>query len=86
MVTSNNDQKIGVALGLNLMKDEYKLTESEIFLTGHSMGGFGTWSTAHEYPNKFTAIAPVFGGVSEINQYQAERLKNLPVWSFHNKR
>ena len=49
------------------------------------MGGFGTWSTAHEYPDKFNAIAPVSGGVSEINQYQAERLKNLPIWCFHNK-
>ena len=70
---------------LDYLKDEYKLDQSKIFLTGHSMGGFGTWSTAHEYPNKFTAIAPVSGGVSEINQYQAERIKNLPIWCFHNK-
>ncbi len=47
------------------------------FLTGHSMGGFGTWSTAHEYPYKFNAIAPVSGGVSEINQ-SSRTDKNSP--------
>ena len=49
------------------------------------MRGFGTWSKAHEYPDKFNAIAPVSGGVSKINHYQAQRLTNLPIWCFHNK-
>ena len=49
------------------------------------MVGFGTWSTTHEYPDKFTAIVPVSGCVSEINHYQTERLKNLLIWSFLNK-
>ncbi|MFP6854717.1 MAG: PHB depolymerase family esterase, partial [Opitutales bacterium] len=33
-----------------------------IYLTGLSMGGFGTWATAAEYPAKFAAIAPICGG------------------------
>ena len=64
---------------LYYFKDEYKLNQSRIFLTGHSMGGFGTWSTACKYPDKFNAIAPVSGDVSEINQYQAQRLINLLI-------
>ena len=56
-----------------------------IFLSGTSMGAYGTWSTAHEFPESFTAIAPVSGGVYEISQYQAHRFQNLPIWAFHNR-
>jgi predicted peptidase len=45
------------------------------------MGGFGTWATAHEFPDMFAGIVPVSGGVSEINQYQAHRFQHLPVWA-----
>ena len=49
------------------------------------MGAYGTWSTAHEFPDSFTAIAPVSGGVYEISQYQAHRFRILPIWAFHNR-
>ena len=70
---------------LNHLIERYKINESKIFLTGHSMGGFGTWATAHEFPERFAGVSPVSGGVSEINQYQTHRLKNLPIWAFHNR-
>ena len=34
-----------------------------VFLTGISMGGYGTWNLAAKYPGKFAALAPVCGGV-----------------------
>ena len=49
-------------------------------MTGYSMGGYGTWSTASHSPELFAAIAPLSGG-GEIAQ--AERLKELPIWAFH---
>ena len=64
---------------------KYRVNESKIFLSGTSMGAYGTWSTAHEFPDSFTAIAPVSGGVYEISQYQAHRFRNLPIWAFHNR-
>ena len=51
-----------------------------VYLTGLSMGGFGTWRTASYEPNRFAAIAPVCGG-GDVTQ--AERLKNVPIWAFH---
>ncbi len=51
-----------------------------IYLTGYSMGGFGTWATACHDPDRFAAIAPVSGG-GDVQQ--AERLKDLPIWAFH---
>ena len=44
------------------------------------MGGFGTWSLACEYPERFAAIAPICGGG---NRWHAKRLKKVPVWAFH---
>jgi pimeloyl-ACP methyl ester carboxylesterase len=41
---------------------DYKIDPSRIFLTGHSMGGFGTWLVASSKPELFAAVAAVSGG------------------------
>jgi predicted peptidase len=51
-----------------------------IYLTGLSMGGFGTWATAAEYPAKFAAIAPICGGGKAE---WAKKYGPLPIWNFH---
>lgn len=51
-----------------------------VYLTGLSMGGYGTWETAIRNPDRFAAIAPICGGGS---RHQARRLKDVPTWVFH---
>jgi predicted peptidase len=51
-----------------------------IYLTGFSMGGYGTWFTAAAFPAHYAAIAPICGGG---NPADAPRLKELPTWAFH---
>ena len=51
-----------------------------IYLTGLSMGGYGTWTTAAKYPERFAAIVPICGGGEPET---AEKLKSLPCWVFH---
>jgi predicted peptidase len=63
------------------IKENYNIDKSRVYLTGLSMGGFGTWSLAAKYPNDFAAIAPVCGG-GEIRLAIAGRYK-MPVWAFH---
>ena len=70
---------------INHLIETYDVDDRKTFLSGTSMGGFGTWATAHEFPDMFAGIVPVSGGVSEINQYQAHRFQHLPVRAFHNK-
>jgi predicted peptidase len=68
---------------INLLDDivsQYNIDRSRIYLTGLSMGGFGTWDLASMYPDRFAAIAPVCGGGLP---FYAGRLKNIPVWAFH---
>ncbi|RUA08633.1 MAG: alpha/beta hydrolase [Flavobacteriia bacterium] len=46
---------------LNDAKRIYKPDENRIYLTGHSMGGHGTWYLGATYPDKFASIAPCAG-------------------------
>ncbi len=59
---------------------KYKVDKQRVYLTGLSLGGYGTWSLASRFPERFAAIVPICGGGS---QAQMEQLKNTPVWVFH---
>lgn len=58
----------------------HRVDEDRVYLTGLSMGGFGTWALAAADPDRFAAIAPICGGGDPRS---ADRLKGLPVWVFH---
>ncbi len=47
---------------ITAIKRDYKIDEDRVYLTGHSMGGYGTWSLAIKYPALFAAIGPISGG------------------------
>jgi len=67
----------------DLMKDvqaKYPIDADRIYLTGLSMGGFGTWSLASEHPDWFAAIAPICGGG---DVFDVDRIKDVPTWVFH---
>jgi predicted peptidase len=62
---------------------QYNIDKSRIYLTGLSMGGWGTWKLATEHPELFAAVAPVCG-VTDTNIFRnIEVLKNTPVHIFH---
>jgi predicted peptidase len=65
---------------LDEIESKYRVDTDRVYLTGLSMGGFGTWTLAERYPQRFAAIAPICGGGGS---YLAYRLKNVPVWAFH---
>jgi predicted peptidase len=57
--------------------------ENRVYLTGDSMGGWGTWNVASRHPDLFAAIAPVFGGVDYHSELTEEQLAALdPVERF----
>lgn len=62
------------------IKKKYRVDEERVYLTGLSMGGFGTWSLAEKYPQEFAAIAPICGGGEPD---KAWKLAHMPVWCFH---
>lgn len=59
-----------------------------IYLTGMSMGGYGTWHLAVDYPQRFAAIAPICGGGHWSHEVYERilNIRHLPVWAFHGSR
>ena len=60
--------------------DEYPVDLSRIYLTGLSMGGYGSWDLAARKPDWFAAVAPVCGGGDTD---LAHRFTATPVWAYH---
>jgi len=69
---------------LNTLLDEviarYNVAEERLYLTGNSMGGYGTWSLAAAYPRRFAALAPICAGGDPTT---VAALHAIPVWAFH---
>ena len=75
----SDDGKRAMAI-LDAVRKEYKTDAKRQYLTGLSMGGFGTWSVAAAHADRWAAIAPVCGGG---NVKDAEKIKDIPCWCFH---
>lgn len=58
----------------------YRIDPDRIYMTGHSMGGFGTWSIAMNHPDLFAALAPVAGGG---NASKMSRIAHVPQLVVH---
>ena len=69
-----------LTLLLDFIKKKYNIDEKRIYLTGLSMGGFGSWALAAHTPKTFAAVAPICGGGSPNN---AKKYGKLPIWAFH---
>ncbi|HET6450612.1 MAG TPA: prolyl oligopeptidase family serine peptidase [Spirochaetia bacterium] len=65
---------------LDAVQASVPVDRRRIYLTGFSMGGFGTWQTAAALPGTFAAIAPLCGP-RDLPDVPA--LTGLPVWVFH---
>ncbi len=62
------------------LTEKYHIDPSRVYLTGMSLGGFGTWDLASRYPEYFAAIMPLCGGGRPD---MAQTIKDLPTWVFH---
>jgi predicted peptidase len=64
-----------LALGaLDAAMKEFHGDRYHVYLTGLSMGGFGTWELAARNPGRFAAIAPVCGGVQPVKEWPQLRV------------
>lgn len=81
----SNDMLIAL---LDDVEHRYSVDTDRVYLTGVSLGGFGTWSLGLSYPERFAAIAPFCGGGDFVTPHMAEgasqtAIKTLPIWAFH---
>lgn len=62
------------------LRKEYAVDSSRLYVTGLSMGGFGTFDLIERFPGKFAAAVPICGGGDAARAFL---LKEMPIWVFH---
>jgi predicted esterase len=73
-----------ISLGalLDQVEKDYNVDSDRVYVTGLSMGGFGTWNLASHFPERFAAIAPICGG-GDSTKAAYTMGKQVPIWVFH---
>ena len=65
---------------IETLRQELPIDDRRIYLTGLSMGGYGTWDALARKPDLFAAAAPICGGGDPA---VAAKFKHVPLWAFH---
>ncbi len=84
----NTSHRIGkcsanMALAIGLLEERIatlKADRRRIYVSGISMGGYGTWDILVRRPDLFAAAIPICGGG---DAYKAYTIRNIPIWVFH---
>ena len=80
-----SEQMQAVMSLLKLLKGNYPIDGSRIYVTGLLMGGFGTWDIVWRMPGFFAAMMPVCGGVDtrRPEYYKDSNVHDLGIRFFH---
>ncbi len=68
---------------IELAEQKFNVDRERIYLTGASMGGYGTWNVATRHPELFAAIAPIFGGGDYHVNIPKDKLAKLSGWEVY---
>jgi len=66
---------------VDMLQHEYQgIDAHRLYVTGLSMGGYGTWEAIERWPDYFAAAAPLAGAGDPS---KAALLVHTPIWAFH---
>ena len=68
---------------INYVKTYLRVDERRIHITGLSLGGYGAWTMAQDYPELFASVSPIAGAYNLPSKACKIAKENLPVWAFH---
>ena len=81
VVNIPESKPLGAAISVvNKAFQNYKIDRDRVYVTGLSMGGYGTWDTLLRHNDIFAAGVPLCGGG---NPSQASRLLDVPIRAYH---
>src|SRR5262245_13536277 len=60
------------------MKRDFSIDDDRVYMMGHSMGGYGTWSIAVNHPDIFAAIGPISGGGTLLSRPKLKEITHVP--------
>jgi predicted peptidase len=75
-----NDHLEGLMALLDEVEKKHHVDRNRVYVTGLSMGGFGTWGLISRWADRFAAAIPICGGGSRLG---LQRALDLPIWAFH---
>ena len=67
----------------DILKEFPQIDQDRVYLTGFSMGGYGTWDWAAASRKHFAAILPIAGGANTAAPRTPRNFGDLPIWAFH---
>lgn len=67
------------------LQDEFSIDADRLYVTGLSMGGFGTWDALQRHPKLFAAAAPICGG-GDSRPEKVKPIAHVPIWVFHGEK
>jgi len=79
MATPSKPMDLLIGLIQELIK-KMPVDPNRIYITGLSMGGYGTFDAIERYPDLFAAAVPVCGG-GDLSK--ADLIAHIPIWIFH---
>lgn len=75
-------QRLLIELIEKMLRENPNIDPKRVYITGLSMGGYGTFDLLTRRPDLFAAGMPLCGGG---DPRYAERMKNIPMWVFHGR-
>ena len=75
---------------LDHVEANLRIDQERVYVSGLSMGGYGTWALGLAHPDRFAAIVPICGGGETLTARMLTRqkkaaLRSLGIWAFHGK-
>lgn len=67
---------------VEVLQKEFSIDASRLYVTGYSMGGFGTWEAIQRKPDMFAAAVPICGGGDDAF---VRFIIHIPLWAFHGR-
>lgn len=80
-VAESDELKLAIDIVKSVMKEfEGSVDPDRVYVTGLSMGGYGSWDAAVRHPDLFAAAVPICGAGDPA---KAKAMKDVKVWAFH---
>ncbi|HJQ36507.1 MAG TPA: prolyl oligopeptidase family serine peptidase [Thermoanaerobaculia bacterium] len=79
---------LAAVAALDDVEQTFDVDLDRVYVTGLSMGGFGTWAIAALHSKRFAAVVPICGGfdgtATQMRRHEAAALlAGVPQWAFH---
>jgi predicted peptidase len=71
---------LAMAILTSTLRSYPAINPDRIYVTGISMGAFGTWEAAERWPDIFAAAMPIAGSG---DPHDAAALDHMAIWAFH---